>query len=153
MRLDAIRDGVMSVRQGKTGKYVWVPVHRDLKAVLGDIPRLATTVLTSTDGTPWTTDGFKSSWTRAFKVPNQNRKLAVRPTAFPLWPMGGHVARSWLHRCRGGGDHRAVARDGRALRQAGEPEEAGGLGNPQVGERLGNRYCKTACKTRRVAMT
>jgi hypothetical protein len=62
MRWDAISDGVMSVIQGKTGKRVWVPVHRELRNLLGEIPKRALTILTSTEGTPWTTHGFKASW-------------------------------------------------------------------------------------------
>ena len=34
MRWDSISDGVMSVIQGKTGKRVWVPVHRELHKLL-----------------------------------------------------------------------------------------------------------------------
>lgn len=57
-----IKDGVMHVVQGKTGKKVWVPVHASLRPVLASIPRRATTVLTSSEGTPWTLSGFKSAW-------------------------------------------------------------------------------------------
>ena len=52
---DAITDGVMSVIQGKTGKRVWVPVRRELRKLLDEIPKRAVTILTSTEGTPWTT--------------------------------------------------------------------------------------------------
>ena len=62
MRWDAISDGVMSVIQGKTGKRVWVPVHRELRKLLAEIPKRAVTILTSTEGRPWTTQGFKASW-------------------------------------------------------------------------------------------
>jgi len=85
MRLDAIRDGVMSVSQGKTGKDVWIPVHRDLRAVLEKIPKRATTVLSSSNGTPWTTDGFRASWRKALAVPRQ--KGAILPVGHPLWPI------------------------------------------------------------------
>lgn len=57
-----IKDGVMHVVQGKTGKKVWVPVHTLLRPVLASIPKRATTVLTSSEGTPWTLSGFKSAW-------------------------------------------------------------------------------------------
>ena len=69
MRWDAISEGVMNVRQGKTGKTVWVPVHRELKKVLAEIPKRAVTILTSTEGRPWTTDGFKASWRK--KLPKE----------------------------------------------------------------------------------
>jgi len=56
------RDGVISVRQEKTGKAVWIPMHRDLVTTLSDVQRTSVTVLTNTSGTPWTKDGFQSSW-------------------------------------------------------------------------------------------
>jgi len=60
-----IRDGAMKVRQQKTKCELLIPVHRDLAAVLYDIPRLSTHILTSSKGTPWTKDGFRSSWAKA----------------------------------------------------------------------------------------
>lgn len=62
MRWDAVRDGTVTVVQGKTGKRLSVPIHRDLHTVLADVPRRALTVLTSSEGRPWTGDGFKTSW-------------------------------------------------------------------------------------------
>lgn len=65
MRWDQIRDGVMHVRQKKTNKKVWVPIHAALKPVLAEIPKRATTILTNTDGRPWTRSGFNTSWRRS----------------------------------------------------------------------------------------
>jgi len=64
MRWDAIREGLIAVRQEKTGRELVIPVHRDLAAVLEVIPRQAVTILTSTEGRPWTRDGFKASWNK-----------------------------------------------------------------------------------------
>lgn len=40
-------------RQGKTGDAVWLPAHRDLRAVLDGTPRVATTIVTGASGRPW----------------------------------------------------------------------------------------------------
>ena len=39
-----------------------IPLYDDLRALLGTIPRRATTVLTNTRGKPWTTNGFGTSF-------------------------------------------------------------------------------------------
>lgn len=54
--------GLMSVAQDKTGKRLWIAVHRDLRGILESVPRRATTILTNTRGRPWTGDGFRTSW-------------------------------------------------------------------------------------------
>jgi integrase len=62
--------------QSKTGKKLWVPIHKELQVVLdaiaarerergGNVVGLAApagTILKSTRGTGWTRDGFKASW-------------------------------------------------------------------------------------------
>jgi integrase len=57
-----IEDGLIAVRQAKTGKALWIPVHRRLATVLAEIPRNSVYVLTSTRARPWTIDGFKAAW-------------------------------------------------------------------------------------------
>lgn len=57
-----IKDGLLFVRQNKTGKKLWIPMHENLHAVLAEIPRVSVHVLTNTRDVPWTTDGFKTSW-------------------------------------------------------------------------------------------
>ena len=57
-----IQEGLLFVRQNKTGKKLWIPMHENLRAVLTEIPRVSVHVLTNTRGLPWTTDGFKTSW-------------------------------------------------------------------------------------------
>jgi hypothetical protein len=63
----AIADGVLSVRQSKTSKRVWVPIHRDLAVVLEQIPKRSTRILTNAEGRPWAS-GFKSSWNKAMQT-------------------------------------------------------------------------------------
>ena len=58
------------LRQGKTGTRVTIPVGAPLKTVL-DIAkaagRAAATILTNQHGRPWTSDGFRTSWGKAFR--------------------------------------------------------------------------------------
>jgi integrase len=53
------------LRQSKTGARVIIPVGAPLKAALDATPKRSTVILTSTDGKPWTADGFRSSWGKA----------------------------------------------------------------------------------------
>lgn len=65
MAWTALSRNGLTVRQGKTGKLLLIPVHRDLSAVLETIPRQAVTILTSSQGRPWTGDGFQSTWSKS----------------------------------------------------------------------------------------
>lgn len=62
-------DGVISVVQEKTGKKVWVPMHRDLRSILDDVPRRSGAILTNTRGKPWTGSGFRASWGKELDRP------------------------------------------------------------------------------------
>jgi hypothetical protein len=62
MRWDAVDRGLIRVVQEKTGIELWIPLHRDLKPILDAIPRRAVTILTSSDGTPWTDNKFQKAW-------------------------------------------------------------------------------------------
>jgi integrase len=53
-----IRNGILSVRQNKTGVELKVPVHPDLRVVLDATPSEHLTFLTTTAGKPFTSDGF-----------------------------------------------------------------------------------------------
>jgi hypothetical protein len=64
MRWDHIAGNLLLVKQEKTSKRLAIPLHRNLKAILEKIPRRAVTILTNTDGVPWTKDGFKSTWAK-----------------------------------------------------------------------------------------
>jgi integrase len=64
-------DGIhLRLRQSKGKKRVTIPVGLPLKAALDatrSARRLATTILTNTRGRPWTEDGFRASWRKAFE--------------------------------------------------------------------------------------
>lgn len=77
MRWSDIDKGLISVVQGKTGKKLWIPIHKELQLLLDAIKSHATaapeskvidltvadaTILTSSRGGAWTVDGFKASW-------------------------------------------------------------------------------------------
>lgn len=55
------------LKQSKTGARVVVPVGSPLKAALDGTKRKSTMILVNTDGLPWTADGFRSSWQKAYK--------------------------------------------------------------------------------------
>jgi integrase len=66
----AAYDGAsLRLRQRKRGAAVTMPVSGTLKALLDarkGRKRGAVTILTNTEGKPWTEDGFRSSWAKAF---------------------------------------------------------------------------------------
>ena len=64
MKRSDIRQGLIAVEQGKTGKKLWIPMHAELKRILSDIPAEGEFVLTSARGEEWTSDGFKTAWQR-----------------------------------------------------------------------------------------
>ena len=53
------------LRQSKGGRRVQVPVGAPLRAALDATKRQSTIILTTSDGRPWTEDGFRSSWKKA----------------------------------------------------------------------------------------
>ena len=55
-------NAMMHVVQEKTGKKLWISMHRELREVVDRVPRRSTAILTNRRGTPWTADGFRSSW-------------------------------------------------------------------------------------------
>jgi integrase len=57
----------IKLRQSKTGAKVPIPVGGPLKAMLDRTPRRGLLILLSSEGTPWTGDGFRSSWKKACK--------------------------------------------------------------------------------------
>jgi integrase len=50
------------LRQSKTGVRVAIPVGAPLKAILDATPRLSPVIITSTEGRPYTSDGFRATW-------------------------------------------------------------------------------------------
>ncbi|MEH3145195.1 MAG: site-specific integrase [Methylobacterium frigidaeris] len=62
-------DGAMiRLKQGKTGARVVIPVGGPLKAILDATPRISLVILLSSEGRPWTGDGFRSSWGKACRA-------------------------------------------------------------------------------------
>lgn len=59
-----VDQGVIKVVQVKTGVRVWIPLHRDLRAVLANMERRSTRILTGDRGRPWSNEGFKTVWGR-----------------------------------------------------------------------------------------
>jgi integrase len=58
-----LRDGMLTVRQGKTGRVIRIPVHSDLLAVLGATPSGNMAFLVTAFGKPFTAAGF-GAWFR-----------------------------------------------------------------------------------------
>jgi len=56
------------LKQRKTGARVVIRVGAPLKAVLDATPKRSTIILTNSDGKPWTSDGFRASWTKGCKA-------------------------------------------------------------------------------------
>jgi len=63
---DIDQQGLILVRQGKTGKRLWIPLHSRLREILAEIPRNSTHILTSGLGRPWKEFGFATAWQRTF---------------------------------------------------------------------------------------
>jgi integrase len=55
----------LRLRQSKTGRRVVVPVSAALGETIASLPRLGPLMLTSSDGRPWTSDGFRASFGKA----------------------------------------------------------------------------------------
>ena len=48
------------LRQSETGVYVEVPVTVELKAILEAAPRVSPVIVTTEEGRPYTSDGFRA---------------------------------------------------------------------------------------------
>jgi len=53
------------LRQRKTGVNVIIPVGAPLKAMLEATPKRSPLILVNSEGKPWTSDGFRTSWRKA----------------------------------------------------------------------------------------
>jgi integrase len=59
----SIYDGTnLEWRQGKTGDAVWLPAHRELRALLDAAPRTATTIVTGAAGRPLMASGLAKAF-------------------------------------------------------------------------------------------
>ena len=154
MRWDHVSGNIVTVAQEKTRKRLAIPLHEDLRKILAEIPRTAVTILTNTAGTPWTKDGFKTSWQKAFAAP-------TKPDApWPLKPI--RDAGLVFHGLRksavvflleaGCSDAEVAAITGSRARwlstTGGKSASASlRLRRSSSGNALGTRVCKTHCKT------
>jgi len=73
MKWTDIRNGMISVKQEKTGKPIFIPIHDDLQPVLDRLPRSSINILTNSRGVPW-----KSGWNAAL------RRQLDKPEMAPL---------------------------------------------------------------------
>ena len=90
MRWSDIDQGLIAVVQRKTTKKLWVPIHKELAALLALLEaRLRKTlglagrnlvlrhchqtILLNTRGEPWTQDGFKASWAKELNKARQSQ--------------------------------------------------------------------------------
>ncbi|MHC2108348.1 tyrosine-type recombinase/integrase [Methylobacterium sp. CM6246] len=64
------------LQQSKTKVRVVIPVSSILKAALDATPRRSPIIVLNSDGRPWTSDGFQSSWGKA------SRKVGIRDVTF-----------------------------------------------------------------------
>jgi integrase len=62
MRWPSIEAGMIRLTQRKTGKELWIPIHRDLARILSAIPRRCLHILVNSRGQPWTPGGFGVAW-------------------------------------------------------------------------------------------
>ena len=69
MTRSKIKNGLIEVRQEKTGRHLVIPAHQKLLAVLATMKNDSVQLLTNTRGRPWTKSGFKCSWQKALRGP------------------------------------------------------------------------------------
>ena len=64
MRWDDISEGMVRVRQEKTGEELWIPLSTPLIAVLDGVPKRGLTIVAKNNGQSYTVTGFQSLWHR-----------------------------------------------------------------------------------------
>jgi integrase len=118
-----IHDGLLSVRQSKTGAVLKIPVHPELKAVLDATPSEHLTFLTTAAGRPFTSDGFGHWFLAMCKAAGLHglsahglRKAACRRlaeagcTAHEIMSVSGHVSLKEVQRYTIAADQACMAR-------------------------------------------
>jgi integrase len=133
------------LRQSKTGRRIAMPAGAPLKALLDTIERRGPLILTNSYGRPWTSDGFRTSWS----------KICAR----------AGVSGLTFHDLRGNGGRSVGYRRGNraADRDLYRPQSQGRRGNPRCAlswprhsarrscgaeARTENQNCKMTCKMR-----
>lgn len=69
MRWPKVRNGLIEVKQEKTGRELIIPAHQKLLSVLAEADKSSVQILTNTRGCPWTPGGFRTSWGNALVGP------------------------------------------------------------------------------------
>lgn len=78
LKKNAIRNGHIWRVTGKTGQEVSLPVHPDLAAIVAAAPpHDAITLAATTNGTPWTSDGFRASFNKAMKKIEADERIGA----------------------------------------------------------------------------
>jgi hypothetical protein len=80
-----VRNGLIEVKQEKTGRELVIPAHQKLLSVLAMMKHDSVQILTNTRGLPWTSNGFRASWNGVLEPPQQKQGTLPRP--HPLWPI------------------------------------------------------------------
>lgn len=113
-----IVNGVLTLRQGKKGKLVTMPIAGPLGEALARNPKRGPVLFTNSDGLPWTEDGFRTSFGRAkekaaigdltfhdLRGTFSNRAAAAGATTIEIASCTGHevegsraLGSSYLHR-------------------------------------------------------
>jgi integrase len=120
-----IRDGVLTVRQEKTGATLAIPVHAQLQTVLDATPSASLTFLTTATGRPYGGNAFSEqfrNWCNAAGLPKRCkvhglRKAACRRlaeagcSAIEIMAISGHATLKELIRYTAAADQARLARN------------------------------------------
>jgi integrase len=115
-----IRDGVLTVKQQKTGKPLAIPVHPELRAVLDATASKHLTFLVTVTGKPYGGNALSEqfrNWCDAAGLPNGLRKAACRRlaeagcSANEIMAISGHVTMKELVRYTAAADQARLARN------------------------------------------
>jgi integrase len=107
LKKNAVREGHIWRVTGKTGRQVSLPVHPGLANIIFAAPRHdAVTLAATSNGTPWTSDGFRASFNKAMKKLQSDGKVGrgltfhgLRHTVGTLLVEAGvelDIVRRWL---------------------------------------------------------
>src|SRR5262249_60906132 len=97
-----IRDGVLGVRQQKTGIELAIPVHSTLAAVIAETPTYHLTFLTNQFGRPFTASYF-GQW---FREQCDMRACTIAAPTASVRPLRAAWPRRGVHRPRDRGHYR-----------------------------------------------
>lgn len=122
MAWSAIDNGMVEVRQQKTGAYLLLPLHPDLEAILAQTPRKASTILVTSFDRPYVAAGFGNAfrdWCNQAGLTNCSahglRKAAARrlaeagATSREIMAVTGHTDISEVERYTKAADQKRLA--------------------------------------------